>query len=235
MKQYFIKFIRYIFPILAMGLLIFLAPSRMTQAATAVPTLRDEFSGTNLDPAKWTVVHGDPSLVKGKLVLAGGIHELAEVQSLQPFRFAVLQMSIDSLDWKAQNDPSSDSSFGFEIWDGANGQCHYSVVLKANGHLGAMRSHPDDVAGNCSGDPAFQAHEPIQNWDAVRAQQSLRITLTWALKSVTLHVTTGSSTDGGTYYFGTAEPTNWLKIRLNADKGEKYRVDYVRVVGISWP
>lgn len=233
MKLGFIKLTKYIFPLLVIGLFIFLAPSRYTQAATAVPTFRDEFSGTSLDSTKWVKVHGNPRIANGKLILAGGINELAEIQSLKQFSYAVLQMSITSSYWKEQTDQSSDSSFGFEIWQGTNGQCHYSVILKANGHLGLMKPQPD-ANGNCSGDPEFQAHEQIQNWDAVRAGKTLRLTLTWAPRSVMLHVTSGASNQGAAYYFGVAEPTNRLKIRLNADQGETYRIDFVRVVGIPW-
>jgi hypothetical protein len=232
MRQHLVTLIKYILPILAIGLFVLLAPSRMTQAATAVPTFRDEFNGTILDPAKWVKIHGDPSLANGKLRLAGGTTTLTEIQSIPKFSYGVLQMSIRSAKWRAQTDQSSDSSFGFEIWQGANGQCHYSVILKTNGHLGVMRPQPD-ANGNCSGDPELQAHIPISNWDAVRAGRTLRITLTWAPRSVTLHVTSGAN-EGAASYFGVAEPTNWLKIRLNADTGETYGIDYVRVVGIPW-
>ena len=39
MKLDLVKVVRYLFPILVIGLLIALAPSSQTQAATAVPTL----------------------------------------------------------------------------------------------------------------------------------------------------------------------------------------------------
>jgi hypothetical protein len=221
---------RYLFALLAIGLLVLLAPSRMSQAATAVPTLQDEFNGTSLDP-QWIEVHGNPRVANGKLRLAGDVSERAELQSIKRLRYGVMQMSISSSSWKPQNQ-KTDSSFGFEMWLGANGSCHYSVVLKANGHLGLMRSQPD-VNGNCSGDPKFQAHLPVSNWDQLRARKAIRFTLTWAPKSVTLHITAGSK-EGAAFYFGTAEPTNALRIRLNADKGETYLIDYVRVVGIPW-
>jgi hypothetical protein len=227
-----VTFSRYIFPILAVGLLILLIPSRMTQAATAAPTLAEEFNGTSLDLSKWTVVHGAPSLTNGQLRLAGGASSRAEMQSMQRFAYGVLQMKISSSTWKAQSNPSTDSSFGFEMWQGTNGLCHYSVILKANGHLGLMRPQPD-ANGNCSGDPELQVHIPISNWDTVRAGKTLRITLTWAPRSVTLHITSGAN-EGAAYYFGGVEPTNRLKIRLNADQGETYWIDFVRVVGIPW-
>jgi hypothetical protein len=236
MKLDLVKVVRYLFPILVIGLLILLAPSSQTQAATAVPTLIEEFDGTTLDGTKWVKRHGNPSLANGKLTLAAGINTAAEIQSLRKFSYGIVQMSITSSNWKPQSDQRTDSSFGFEIWQGANGQCHYSVVLKANGHLGLLRPQPD-ANGNCSGDPEFQSHLPIPNWDALRAGKTLRMTLTWAPKSVTLHITSGSANQGGAYYFGVAEPTNSLKIRLNAlnpDKAETYKIDYVRVVGIPW-
>jgi hypothetical protein len=233
MKRDLVRLIHYIFPILVIGLFVLLAPTRMTQAATAVPTFQDEFNGTSVDPAKWTVIHGNPTLANGKLKLAGGISSLAEIQSIKKFSYGILQMNISSTNWKPQTDQSSDSSFGFEIWRGTNGQCHYSVILKTNGHLGVMRPQAD-ANGNCSGDPELQAHIPISNWDALRAGKTLRLTLTWAPKSVTLHVTSGSSNEGVASYFGPAEPVNALEMRLNADKGETYRIDYVRVVGIPW-
>ena len=233
MKLDLAKVVRYLFAILVPGLLIALAPSSQTQAATAVPTLIEEFNGTSLDLTKWVKIHGNPTVANGKLRLAGGINTMTEIQSVPRFGYGLLQMSIISANWRPQNDNLSDSSFGFEIWQGVNGECHYSVVLKSNGHLGVMRPQPD-VNGNCSGDPEFQAHLPIENWDAVRAGKTVRITLTWAPRSVTVHVTSGSANQGATYYFGTAEPTNRMNIRLNADKGETYRIDYVRVVGIPW-
>jgi hypothetical protein len=87
-------------------------------------------------------------------------------------------MVITSADWQPQT-LGTDSSFGFENFAGANGRCHYGVILMANGHLGLLRAQPD-ADGNCSGDPVDQAHIPISNWDAVRAGGTVHITLTWA-------------------------------------------------------
>ena len=237
MKRYLVTVVRYMFPILAIGLLILLPPSRMSQAATAVPTLVDEFNGTSLDQTKWTAIPGNPPVANGKLTLAGGASTPAEIQSRKKFPYGVLQMVITSSNWKPQQGPNheTDSSFGFEFWQGANGNCHYGVILVANGHLGLLR-HKPDANGNCFGDPleTEQVYKQIDNWDTIRNGKTLRLTLTWAPKSVTLHISSGNISDGVAYYFGPVEPTNSLEVRLNADKGETYRIDYVRVVGIPW-
>lgn len=215
------------FLVLVISLLFLFTPSKITQA-TALSTWSDEFNGTRIDSTKWIVISGDPRIANGKLTLTGGLNTLAEVQSLKKFGYSVLRMVITSSSWKPQS-ATTDSSFGFEIWQGANGACHYSVILKANGHLGLLRPQPD-ANGKCFGDPKFQAHIPITNWESIRAGKTIRLTLTWAPNRVTLRVS--STNSGSAVYVGTAEPTNQLKIRLNADKAETYKVDYVRVEAI---
>ena len=234
MKLDLVKVVSYLFPILVIGLLIALAPSSQTQAATAVPTLIEEFNGTSLDPVKWTLIHGNPTVANGRLTLVGGANTTAEIQSIKRFGYGVLQMVITSLHWKPQSG-QTDSSFGFEIWQGANGQCQYSVILIANGHLGLIRQKPD-TNGNCSGDPKpeEQHYEQISNWDAIRTEKTLRITLTWAPKGVTLHVSSAGVNEGVASYTGAVEPVNQLEIRLNADNNETFKVDFARVVGIPW-
>lgn len=105
------------------------------------------------------------------------------------------------------------------------------MILKANGHLGLLRPQPD-ATGNCFGDPKFQAHIPITNWDTIRARKTVHLILTWAPNRVTLRVSSGNTNSGSAVYVGEAEPTNQLKIRLNADKVETYKIDYVRVEAI---
>jgi hypothetical protein len=235
MKHIVMRLTRYIFTILAIALSIVLASSSNTQAATAVPTLVEEFNGTSLDFSKWVKVHGNPTVANGKLTLAGGANTTAEIQSIKRFGYGVLQMVISSSSWKPQSG-QTDSSFGFEFWQGANGNCHYGVILVANGHLGLLRQKPD-ANGNCFGDPKpdmEQVYEKINNWDTILTGKTLRLTLTWAPKSVTLHVSSAGVNEGVAFYTGAVEPVNKLEIRLNADKGETYRIDYVRVVGIPW-
>jgi len=220
------------FFVFAIGLLFFLAPGGMTQATHAYPplvtsALIDEFDGTKLNPAQWTVVSGKPIVRNGRLILDGD-----NIQSRQKFKYGLLQMVITSTSWKAQTE-TTDSTFGFELWGGKNGKCHYGVILVANGHLGLLKSQPD-AEGKCSGDPALQEYLPISDWDTVRAAGTVRVTLTWALRSVTLHVTSGETNQGIAYYFGSAEPVNMLKIRLNAVKGETFRIGYVHFVPVPW-
>lgn len=192
----------------------------------AVLLFRDEFDGSELDPAKWDVIQGIPTVGDGKLTLPGDTTR-AEIQSKAQFQYGVLQVAIESSDWVSQTQ-GTDSSFGFEIWTGANGQCHYGVILIANGHLGILRSQPD-ADNNCFGDPLHQAYLPISNWDSVRAAGRVYLTLTWSPGGVTLYVSDGSSNSGLASYTDEAEPAIPLEIRLNADVGEIYHVDYVRV------
>ena len=101
-------------------------------------------------------------------------------------------------------------------------------ILVANGHLGLLRSAPD-AYNNCSGDPLFQAFIPISNWDAVRANGVIFVTLIWTPGSVTLHVSDGGTNRGTASHSGIAVPDVPLRIRLNADFGETYTIENVRV------
>jgi hypothetical protein len=239
MKRYLTTLSRYVFPILFISLLFIVEPLRSTQAsAVATPVVRtliDEFNGTSLDLSTWDIFHGTPTVANGRLTLAGGVNTTAEIQSVQKFGYGVVQMVITSSNWKPY-DQITDSSFGFEIWQGANVRCQYSVILVANGHLGLIKQRPD-ANGNCSGDPILdteQVYEQISAWDQIRSGRTVRLTLTWAPRSVTLHISSAGVNEGVAFYTGPVEPVNGLEIRLNADKGETYRIDYVRVVGIPW-
>jgi len=139
----------------------------------------------------------------------------------------ILQGAIQSSDWKSQNQ-CTDSSFGFEIWTGANGQCHYGATFKANGHLGVLSPQPD-ANNNCFGDPQHQAYPLISNWDAVRATGTVYFILMWSPSRVTLYVNDGGPNSGQASYTGLAVPTVPLKIRLYADTGETYSIDYTRL------
>jgi hypothetical protein len=188
------------------------------------PPFSDEFDGPQLDPAKW-VASGNPIVRDGKLWLSDG----DDVQSTVTFRRGVLNAAIESSDWKPHNNRRSDSSFGLEIWTGANGKCHYGALLKANGHLGVLCSEPD-ASNSCYGDPEHQEYPRISNWDAVRVTGTVYLTLTWSVNGVTLCVTDGSSESGLASHTGEAEPTVPLRIRLHADAGETYAIDHIRVL-----
>ena len=193
----------------------------------------DEFDGGELDLDKWDMIKGSPTVGDGKLTLPGGATR-AEIQSQTQFQYGVLQAVIESSDWKSQTEVT-DSSFGFEIWDGVNGQCHHGVILIANGHLGVLRSQPD-ASDNCSGDPEYQAYVPISNWDTVREAGTVHLALTWSPGGVALYVNDGGSNSGLARYTGEAEPDVPLEVRLNVDIGETYRVAYIRVYQpVLWP
>jgi hypothetical protein len=240
MKCGTVRFIRRILSLLLLAFLLYLPLSEMARAANVL-VLKDNFNGANgtpPNPKKWDMFDDNPIVV----ILSGGAGTPASIQSKPEFKFGygIMQMAITSADWQQQTLPPctpstpttdlcrTDSSFGFEIWRGANGKCHYGVILVANGHLGLLRAQPD-ADGNCSGDPVDQAHIPISNWDAVHAGGTVHITLTWAPKGVTLYVSAGNTNDctpttgscGIAFYLGPAEPTNRLRIRLNAKNVNK--------------
>jgi hypothetical protein len=187
----------------------------------------DEFNGNQLDAAKWEVFKGAPTVTGGKLTLDGGATR-AEIQSKRSFLYGALTIALESANFKPQSG-TTDSSFGVEIFTGANGGCHYSAVLKANGHLGLLRPQPD-AANNCTGDPLNQEHLRIPNWETIRAGGRVVMTLIWTPGGVTLRVSDGnlgnsvvmSASDGK------AVPNVAMRIRLNADVNEVYRVDYLR-------
>jgi uncharacterized protein (TIGR03437 family) len=168
------------------------------------------------------------------LTLNGGSTR-ADVQSRQSFLYGALTVALDSTSWKPQSG-DTDSSFGVEIFTGANGQCHFSAVLKANGHLGLLRPEPD-ANNNCSGDPANQEHLPIPNWDALRAGGRVVMLLIWSPGGVTLRVSDGNVGNGLVVSMSNskAAPNVAMRIRLNADVNEAYRVDYVRWADLPPP
>jgi uncharacterized protein (TIGR03437 family) len=197
----------------------------------------DEFNGTQLDRAKWDVFRGTPTVSDGTLTLKGGATEAlrVDVQSKQSLLYGVLTIALKSTHWQPQsgvpNDQKTDSSFGVEIFAGANGGCHYSAILKADGHLGLLRPKPD-ANNNCTGDPPSegQAHIPLSNWDAIRAGQRVVMMLIWTPESVTLRISDGDKLNGIAISAPNSQavPNVPLRIRMNADINETYEVDYVR-------
>ncbi|MEK7829902.1 MAG: hypothetical protein AAB401_02390, partial [Acidobacteriota bacterium] len=94
----------------------------------------DEFNGNQLDATKWDAFRGTPIVSGGKLVLTGSPTDRTEIQSKLNLSYGVLTVAIESSNWHAQSDPAdADASFGVEIFTGANGGCHYSAILKADG------------------------------------------------------------------------------------------------------
>jgi hypothetical protein len=207
--------------------------------ATRVPVLfGDDFNVNELDRAKWDAYKGVPIVSSGWLTLSG-----AEIQSKPEFSGGILQGIIQSPDWKPQGE-FTDSSFGYEIWAGADGKCHYGVVFKASGQLGLLRSQPDmenKCAGQSAGipgrdpdDPLYQDFLAIPNWNAIKATGTVAFTLTWST-GVTLEVSGGLS-NGRVYTDASpAIPAVPLKIRLYAHTyaslavTDTYRLDYVRL------
>ena len=189
---------------------------------------QDEFNGTQLDASKWSVPNLPPTVSGGKLVLSGNAAMRSEVQSKQNFSYGVLTVAIESTNWKSQSG-ATDSSFGVEIFTGANGQCHYGALLVANGHLGLLRPTPD-ANNNCMGDPANQAYLPLSNWDAIRAGGKVVMMLIWTPNGITLRVSDGNTLNGVAVSMPNSQavPNVQMKIRLNADTNETYRIDYVR-------
>jgi len=215
-------------------LLLMLSVAVVSANAQSARRFSDEFNGNQLDPAKWDVFKGSPTVAGGALTLNGGATR-AEVQSKQSFFYGALTIALDSASWKPQSGVT-DSSFGVEIFTGANGQCHFSAVLKANGHLGLLRPEPD-ANNNCSGDPANQEHLPIPNWDALRAGGRVVMLMIWSPGGVTLRVSDGNAGNGLVVSMpgSKAAPNVAMRIRLNADVNETYRVDYVRWADLPPP
>ena len=176
--------------------------------ACAVALLTDDFNGTLLDASIWDIYRGIPIVNDGWLTLPG-----AEIQSKATYTCGTLSGVIQSTDWKSQQE-FTDSSFGFEIWTGADSQCHYGVTFKASGHLAVLNSVPDSE-GNCEGDPLYQAYVAIQDWDTIRASETIFFTLTYS-NTVTLTVQDSFGNTGVAPYTGLAIPSTPLKIRLYA-------------------
>ncbi|MCS7283336.1 MAG: hypothetical protein RMK65_09015 [Anaerolineae bacterium] len=213
-------------------------PTSPTLAARASMLFSDEFDGSKLDLTKWDVYRGVPVVSGGWLTLSG-----AEVQSKPKFSGGILQGVIQSSDWKMQSE-FTDSSFGFEIWEGADGKCHYGVVFKASGQLGLLRSQPNaenKCAGQSAGipgrnpdDPLHQDFFAIPNWNTMIGAGAVAFTLTWST-DVTLEVSGGLSSGRVYVDSSPALPTVPLKIRLYAHTfisptlTETYMLDFVRL------
>lgn len=205
---------------MALPLIIFsLMLIGMPLAVSADACVSDEFNGSALDGTRWDVFKGSPRISAGNLILAGTSGSRAEVQSKKLCMYGVLQTSITSADWKIQSIPIDDSSFGFENFTGTNGQCHYAVILVANGDFGLLQAVPDAL-GNCYGDPPLdhQKYIKISNWDAVMkgAGGRINITLNWSPNKVISSVSDGGLNTGKAAYTGAVVPALPLKLRLNA-------------------
>lgn len=199
-----------------------------------IGSLVDDYAGNNLNTRLWNVINGSPQVNGGILVLAGGSTR-CEIQSTMSFSpGAVMQMKITSSDWKPQG-TFTDSSFGFEIFAGANGDCHYGVLMNGSGHLGLLRPEPDGN-GNCFGDPKFQDYPPLPSWDTIRANQTITMMIAWTTSGVTLQVS-GANDSSATVIHNVpmAIPNVPLLIRLNADRNETYAVEYVYAMALPKP
>jgi hypothetical protein len=193
---------------------------RAIPSTTQAPVLfSDTFDGDTLDPIKWVTETGTPIVGNGWLTLTA-----AAIHSRGRFSSGSLQGVIQSLDWKPQN-VSTDSSFGLEIWEGADGMCHYGIVFIASGHLGLLRSKPD-ANKNCTNqsagipdrlpsDPYYQAFLPIPNWNAITTTGKVTFTLTWS-RGVTLEVSNDITTSQVYTDTSLAIPSVALTIRLNS-------------------
>lgn len=207
--------------------------------AAAFGVFQDGFKGGILNPTKWMIFRGNPIVSNRELILAGGAtaQDRAEIQSVPMFMQGTWRTVIDSSDWNPQSE-STDSSFGFEIFTGHNGNCHYAITFVASGHLAILESTPD-ANGDCFGDPAHQAFIPVSNWDAVRAGGTVHVRLTWSPTEVTLYVSDGGANNGLASYQQPVIPdpnhpalsSLPLKIRLNADIEETYAIKRIRFRG----
>jgi hypothetical protein len=193
-----------------------------TQAEHTSTLFNDEFNGTELDQTKWGVFRGSP-VIDGWLTLPA-----SEIQSKAMFSCGAMEGVIQSSDWKPQNQ-FTDTSFGFEIWGGANGQCHSGILFKGSGHLATLHSQPD-ANNNCTGDPLYQDYQTISNWDTIRAGGAVSFTLSWRSDVITLTVN-GNYQEEQASYTGPAIPNVPLKIRLYTQLGETYKIDYIHLYG----
>jgi len=199
-----------------------------------IGSLADDYAEQNLNTHLWNVIHGSPQVNGGILVLVGGSTK-SEIQSTMSFSpGAVIQMKITSSDWKPQG-TFTDSSFGFEIFTGANGQCHYGVLMNGSGHLGLLRPEPDGN-GDCFNDPKFQDYQSLPNWDTIRASQTITMMLAWTISGATLQVS-GANDSSATvlHKLPMAIPNVPLLIRLNADFNETYAIEYVYALALPRP
>ena len=194
------------------------------------PLLSDDFDMAGSPrSSRWVTYRGKPRATKGMLELDG-----AEVQSKDGFRYGVLEGVVYSTDWISP-DRFTDSSFGFEIWAGAKGQCHAGVVFKPSGHLGLLNATPDPD-GNCTGDPVpgqEQAYVEISNWKAVCASGRVKFVLSWLPDKVLLQVSDGGSNQGEALYSGPVLPDKPLRVRLYAHTFASGQADHFKIDSIS--
>lgn len=192
-------------------------------SAQSYVSFNDNFDGNALDLSKWIVFGGNPVVNGGWLALSE-----ANVQSKPVFSGGILQGVIRSSDWKPQRGQFTDSSFGLEMW---NAECHYGILFKPSGHLAVLSPQPD-ADGNCSGDPSYQAYPPIPDWETIRAGETVSFTISWRPGSVTLKVN-GNGREGEASYSGSAVPNVPLKVRLYAQTGETFGIDYLRLSALN--
>ena len=185
----------------------------------------ERFDRLRLHRRSWAIFHGEPRVVGDRLLLAADAASRAEVQTRRRFLYGLLRIAIDSDDFRPQSE-FTDTSFGYEVFAGGNGECHYAALLSGGGHLGLLRARPD-ANGDCSGDPEDQAFLPIPNWDAMRTRGKAIVTLLWKPDVVTLRVTNGGRREGVARYTGVAIPSEPMAIRLNADFEETHFIDSV--------
>jgi hypothetical protein len=208
------------------------ATAPLAFAGQAPPLFYDKFDDIELDRLKWDVYGGTPIVESGWLLLPS-----ADIQSIPTFSCGTLQGVIRSSDWQP-NGAFTDSSFGFEIWEGADGKCHHGVVLKGSGQLGLLHSKPD-AEGNCAGqseaipgrhpdDPYYQDYRAIPSWETIRAAGTVTFTLDWS-EGVTLEVSGGPSSGRVHMETSPAIPGVPLKIRLYAEPAETYAIDSIRL------
>jgi len=190
----------------------------------------DDFSSGNLDTNKWETglsgcrpfpPNNNPIVDSGgELVLFSGRSPLdCQLQSKEGFAYKTLPAKALQMEftirsfcppdqstscWQPNNVSEafhSDSSFGLESYPSNN--CHYAIVVTANGFLGVLRSVDDPAKtgfckprliedsnkpGGCIDDPTgapyYQSYSQILNWETLRmaaqAGQWLKFTLTWS-------------------------------------------------------
>jgi hypothetical protein len=203
-----------------------LATPLIAVAAFAAPGLVDEFASRALDCDRWTVIKGQPRIADGCLILASSNGSATDIQSTETYGAGTLDIAIRSEHWRAQ-DRFTDSSFGLEIWEGRNGRCHSGIVMNGNGHLAVMRAKPEPT-GICQGDPDFQVYKRLSDWDRLRLQKSLQLTIEWSPEAVRLR----ARADGieghavvATRAFG---PLQRFRLRLNVAPGDVFAVERIR-------
>lgn len=188
---------------------------------------RDEFGGAHLSKDKWDTFRGEVRVANGMLRV-----EDTDIQSRETFVHGILKGLVRSDNWPAQDEPT-DSSWGFEVWGGENGQCHYAALFRADGYLDVILAQPGDD-GNCFEDraPPRQVHLPLSHWDLVRTAGPIHFALVWAPSNVSLYVTDGRLNTGKATYVGPDVPAEPLRVRVSArgeEAGRNFLVDHLRV------